>query len=236
MKVFFNIENTLLLSSPTETATTIKDEQNKTVSNTKVRKRRKKKSCPVEKLNRDNILTSSSNFSSTSTLNVPSNIEPDTQSAKRNKQESDSTAFHNFEPTDTLTTHTLTLSPAVSEMRNIQSKQSSQIKTSDQRLDDSIPKIDSLSQINSCLSSTTSPESLHIVNEKMSNEGITNKLDLFLPEYIREQLNSNQVVSSSITDSANHSNVITTVPSSYSIRKKKQRSKMLKKDHECIYI
>jgi hypothetical protein len=83
---------------------------------------------------------------------------------------------------------------------------------------------------------TTHPSSpsqpTHLIQVKYPYEEINSKLDLFLPEYIREQLNTSQTSSSSRTPSIDSPNLTPNTTSSNIIQKKKQRPKMLTKDHE----
>ncbi|CAF3698084.1 unnamed protein product [Rotaria sp. Silwood1] len=75
----------------------------------------------------------------------------------------------------------------------------------------------------------TSPtlQSIHLIENQTSYEEANNKLDLFLPEYIREQINIHPVNSLSI-DNTN----FTSTTSSDIIQKKKSQYQMLKKDLE----
>ncbi|CAM4896984.1 unnamed protein product [Rotaria socialis] len=77
---------------------------------------------------------------------------------------------------------------------------------------------------------TTAPsQSTPPMQDNKPYEVANSKLDLFLPDYIRQQINTRQT-SSSLVDNSNMSS--TTITSSDMIQKRKQRAKMLTKDHE----
>ncbi|CAF3854486.1 unnamed protein product [Rotaria sordida] len=141
----------------------------------------------------------------TSSTNTISTIQSDDNKEKSNKKST------------TIVTQSITSLPNTSEISSIKKDKSQDIKIK-------IPENISL----------TSSKPIHLIQNQTSYEETNDKLDLFLPEYIRQQIHTHQTNSSSIDNSNITSTTTTSPPSSSSniIPKKKPRSKMLKKDLE----
>ncbi|CAF3936497.1 unnamed protein product [Rotaria sordida] len=141
----------------------------------------------------------------TSSTNTISTIQSDDNKEKSNKKST------------TIVTQSITSLPNTSEISSIKKDKSQDIKIK-------IPENISL----------TSSKPIHLIQNQTSYEETNDKLDLFLPEYIRQQIHTHQTNSSSIDNSNITSTTTTTTSSSSSniIPKKKPRSKMLKKDLE----
>ncbi|CAF1255799.1 unnamed protein product [Adineta steineri] len=176
-------------------------------------KRRKKKLRIKEKTDDENASTTSA--SATSTKNN-SHINNKSTVQKLNHEEQESKASK--KPTN-------------------QSFNTSDISSVKQLKSQQIPVNNTSSPSSSSLKQTTEFSTLrstHLNDEQYSQNETDNKLDLFLPEYMRQQLSTSQSSSSLIIQSKDERNIpsSTTTTSSDIIRKKKQRPSMLTKDHE----
>ncbi|CAF4207750.1 unnamed protein product, partial [Adineta steineri] len=169
-------------------------------------KRRKKKLRIKEKTDDENVSTTSTSATSTKN-NSHINNKSTVQKLSHEEQESKANkkpANQSFNsPTNT------------SDISSVKQLKSQQIPIKNT----SIPSSSSLKQ-------TT-----HLNEEQYSQNETNDKLDLFLPEYMRQQLSTSQPSSSSIIQSKDERN-IPSATSSDIIRKKKQRPSMLTKDHE----
>ncbi|CAF2062064.1 unnamed protein product [Rotaria magnacalcarata] len=108
------------------------------------------------------------------------------------------------------------------ESKAVQPQKSQQISTKKQHITNR--KFETTELLTTASSQSTPP-----MRDNKSYEVANSKLDLFLPDYIRQQINTRQT-SSSLIDNSNMSQ--TTITASDMIQKKKQRAKMLTKDHE----
>ncbi|CAF1325256.1 unnamed protein product [Adineta steineri] len=172
-------------------------------------KRRKKKLRIKEKTDDENASTASA--SATSTKNN-SHINNKSIVQKLNHAEQESKATNqSFNTSD------------ISSVKQLKSQQIPVKNTS-------IPSSSSLKQT----TEFSTLHSTHLNEEQYSQNETNNKLDLFLPEYMRQQLSTSQSSSSSIVQSKDERNIpsATTTTASDIIRKKKQRPSMLTKDHE----
>ncbi|CAF3976038.1 unnamed protein product, partial [Rotaria sp. Silwood2] len=194
--------STDMLSTPT---TNINNEQNKTISNEKVLKRKKKKLHTETKIDDKSLLTSS-----TSTiLTTHKNIESD-----NDKQKSKTT----------VTPSITSLPDDTSEILSIKEHKSQEIKTN---IPETISLTSSKIETTEFLTSPTS-KSIHLIQDQVSYEETPSKLDLFLPEYMRQQIETYPESSSSIVNSDFTSNTT----SFDIIQNKQQQSKMFKKNLE----
>ncbi|CAF1072273.1 unnamed protein product [Adineta steineri] len=172
-------------------------------------KRRKKKLRIKEKTDDENASTTSA--SATSTKNN-SHINNKSTVQKLNHEEQESKATNqSFNTSD------------ISSVKQLKPQQIPIKNTS-------IPSSSSLKQT----TEFSTLRSTHFNEEQHSQIETNNKLDLFLPEYMRQQLSTSQSSSSSIVQSKDERNIpsATTITASDIIRKKKQRPSMLTKDHE----
>jgi hypothetical protein len=200
--------NESLLSPSFEPILKTEDEQTIITPTKKAAKRRKKKLRPEEKLDDKGVSTSSAITAATSHNIIGSNA----QTPDDNNLKSARTSTQSFSSPST-----------TSETSSIKGLKSQQTTT------DQITKSVLLSSPNiepAKLSSSLPSQSIHFTEEANS------KLDLFLPDYIRQQINNSSTISSSTTDSTDSSNTTPTKTSSSTIHRKKQRPKMLNKDYE----
>ncbi|CAF4016640.1 unnamed protein product, partial [Adineta steineri] len=176
-------------------------------------KRRKKKLRIKEKTDDENASTTSA--SATSTKNN-SHINNKSTVQKLNHEEQESKA--STKPTNQ--------SFNTSDISSVKQLKPQQIPIKNT----SIPSSPALKQT----TQFSTLHSTHLNEEQYSQNETNNKLDLFLPEYMRQQLSTSQSSSSSIVQSKDERNIpsATTTTSSDIIRKKKQRPSMLTKDHE----
>ncbi|CAF4105836.1 unnamed protein product [Adineta steineri] len=176
-------------------------------------KRRKKKLRIKEKTDDENASTTSASATSTKN-NLHINNKSTVQKLNHEEQESKAST----KPTNQLFN--------TSDISSVKQLKTQQIPTKNT----SIPSSSSLKQTNEF----STFHSTHLNEEQYSQIETNNKLDLFLPEYMRQQLSTSQSSSSSIVQSKDERNIpsATTTTSSDIIRKKKQRPGMLTKDHE----